>query len=59
MNHELAEHISLMAAPIYAALLMRAEPREVITEREWLEAARKLAIRLARALWLQTLDTEA
>jgi hypothetical protein len=59
MNRELAEHISLMAAPIYAALLA---PYMIagrgVTE-EGLEHLRATAITQALALWQQALKTEA
>jgi hypothetical protein len=58
MNRELAEHVSLIAAPIYAAMLARAEPREVIGDREWQDTAMSIAIKLAHKLWIATLDTE-
>jgi hypothetical protein len=57
MNSELATHISLLAAPIYAAMLT-----PWIARGEWIPAAmlddlRKRAIVQAQALWLETLDT--
>ena len=53
MTPERAEHISLLAAPIYAALLAQGlyAPAEV------LDAMRKQAIVQAQALWQATLDT--
>jgi hypothetical protein len=58
MNRELAEHISLLAAPIYAALLTRdwTETRSNIPP-EMLSRLRGLAITQAHALWLDTLET--
>jgi hypothetical protein len=58
MNRELAEHIGVLAAPIYAALLAPylASGREVSAEA--LNTLRSTAITQARALWLDTLDTE-
>lgn len=58
MNRELAEHISLLAAPIYAAMM-----REVVSidglhvPAVILEGMRKQAIQQAHELWLQTLVT--
>jgi hypothetical protein len=62
MNRELAEHISLLAAPIYAAVLAPysaylASGGELPAEA--LDALRGSAITQAHALWLQTLETEA
>lgn len=57
MTRELAEHISLLAAPIYAALLERhwRETRCNIPQ-EVLAHLRGLAIAQAQALWLETLE---
>ena len=57
MNPEIAEHISLLAAPIYAAMLAPylASGREVLAEA--LNTLRATAITQAHALWLQTLET--
>lgn len=58
MNRELAEHISLLAAPIYGSMLAPylASGREVAAEA--LNTLRATAIEQAHALWLQTLDSE-
>ena len=60
MTPELAEHISLMAAPIYGALLTMATPRVgrtlSVTE---LADLRKAAITQAHALWLDTLESKS
>jgi hypothetical protein len=58
MTPELAEHISLLAAPIYAAMLA-----PWVARGEWIPAAmlddlRKRAIAQAQALWLETLETK-
>ena len=60
MNRELAEHVSLLAAPIYAGFLSRAVAARTDNEIgvEILNALRRDAITQARALWLQTLDTK-
>ena len=60
MNVELADHIALLAAPIYAAFLAHA--LGVAVGQENLPAAvlaelRKQAITQAMALWLDTRDT--
>jgi hypothetical protein len=57
VNRELAEHISLLAAPVYAAILTMASPRvgRTLSVME-LNDLRKAAITQAHALWLQTLD---
>jgi hypothetical protein len=59
MNRELAEHISLVAAPIYAEMLGQLlsidglhAPAELVAD------LRRQAIAEAHALWLQALDTE-
>jgi hypothetical protein len=58
VNRELAEHVSLIAAPILAALIVRAPPTQMIGDPEWQKQARSVAINLAHDLWLATLDTE-
>lgn len=57
MNTELATHISLLAAPLYAALLQRhwTVTRANIPPDE-LSNLRNLAITQAHALWLDTLE---
>jgi len=58
MNQELAEHISLLAAPIFAAML---QPHMVTSKEvsvETLSMLRKHAIIQARALWLETVETK-
>ena len=57
MTPELAEHISLLAAPIYAALLEPWVTRGELVPAATLDTFRKLAIQQAQALWLETLDT--
>jgi len=47
---ELATHISLLAAPVYAALISRAPPGK-IGDDAWQEQARTIALALARELW--------
>lgn len=57
MNRELAEHISLMAAALYAVLA--AQERTQTTNDvapEKLALMRRIAIEQAHALWLDTLD---
>ena len=57
MNRELAEHISLLAAPIYAALLMQVSSVDgLFVPAEILNTMREHAITQAHALWLQTLE---
>ena len=51
VNADLATHISLLAAPIFAALLARADPPDMIADAEWQEMAMKIALALARKLW--------
>ena len=53
MNDELADHIALLAAPIYAALMQRASNIELQSQ-EWQQDARAAAIRQAMALWQDT-----
>jgi len=57
---ELAEHISLLAAPVYAAFLARAIEGRSDNDipAETLAVLRRHAIVQAHALWLDTLDTE-
>lgn len=57
MNSDLATHISILAAPIYSALIARAEPPVSIKDDEWHGIARIVAIGLARQLWEATLAT--
>jgi hypothetical protein len=58
VNRELAEHISALAAPIYAALIVRAvAPKEMVGDPVWQDQARSVAINLAHDLWLATLGT--
>jgi hypothetical protein len=53
MGHDLATHISLLAAPIYAALIISArvthtgEPNDA----DWRRAMRAVALNQARLLW--------
>ena len=59
MNKDLATHISLLAAPIYAAFLidMVAEMQVPVRKfpSEAIDALRQLAIEHAYGLWLETL----
>ena len=57
MTLELAEHISLMAAPIYAGMLAPFFMANAVIDAKTLDTLRKRAITHALALWLQTLDT--
>jgi hypothetical protein len=57
MNRELAEHISLMAAPMMAAMLVPYLQRGNVRESE-LIILRETAIIQARALWRATLESE-
>ena len=59
MNHELATHISLLAAPIYAAMLAPYLGSGRGVAAEGLDTLRGTAITQAHALWLETLDTPA
>lgn len=54
MNHDLAEHISLLAAPLYAMLIAQQAGYEVPAAR--LSELRRHAITQAHALWLDTLE---
>jgi hypothetical protein len=55
MNRELADHISLLAAPIYAALISsRGNPRAQTDD--WHLMAQGIAIRRALELWRETLS---
>ena len=53
MNDELATHISLLAAPIFAALLQRGSVID-LEGSEWQKTARAWAIRQAQQLWEDT-----
>jgi hypothetical protein len=57
MNNELAEHISLLAAPIFAALVQAHVEHTAEVSVETLNALMQTAITQAHALWLATLDT--
>jgi hypothetical protein len=57
MNRELAEHVSLLAAPIFAALLQPQFTYSAEVSVETLALLRKHAITQAHALWLDTLET--
>jgi hypothetical protein len=57
MSPELAEHISLLAAPIYATLIARPKPPSDVTDEEYRGLAILAAIRMAQELWKATLDT--
>jgi hypothetical protein len=54
VNDELAAHISLLAAPIFAALIATSPP-ERVNDEEWRAVARIGAISMARELWMATL----
>jgi hypothetical protein len=56
VNRELAEHVSLIAAPIFAALIARAAPPQMIGDPDWQKQAHAVAINLAHDLWLATLE---
>jgi hypothetical protein len=56
MNDELATHISLLAAPIFAALIATSPP-ETVNDEAWRAMARIGAISMARELWEATLAT--
>ena len=56
MNRELAEHISLLAAPIFAALVQPHVTYSAEVSVEALATLRMHAISQAHALWLQTLE---
>ena len=58
MNFELADQISLIAAPIYAAL-MRGATVEDLESRAWQKAAHTAAIRQALALRKRALEMPA
>ena len=54
------DHISLVAAPVYAALLQRHwQHSHANIEPEMLSQYRALAITQAKALWLDTRDAAA
>ncbi len=57
MTQDQARHISLLAAPIYAALLHKYQTHELSTEA--LHASRRQAVLQAMRLWRQTLEEEA
>jgi len=59
MNQELAEHISLIAAPLYAAFLARVIVTRVDNDIpiETLIALRRCALEQAQALWLDVLES--
>ena len=60
MNRGLAEQISLLAAPLYAALLQRHwSVTQANIPPEELSNLRNLAITQAHALWLDTLERPA
>ena len=59
MNSELATHISLLAAPIYAAFLQLHAAAGKDVPADTLNTLRRHAITQAHALWLETLDSEA
>lgn len=54
VNEELATHISLLAAPIYSAMIARSPPAGTVSV-EWHKRARAEAIERARELWIATL----
>ena len=53
MNEDLATHISLLAAPIFAALIADGRVRD---DQAYRALAAITAIRLARELWKATLE---
>ena len=58
MNSDLADHISLLAAPIYAALLVRdGHDSDQGPDNIELDRLCDFAIEYATALWQRTLDT--
>ena len=57
MNRELAEHISLLAAPIFAAIVQPHILHSTEVSVETLATLRTQAITQAHALWLETLET--
>jgi hypothetical protein len=59
MNRELAEHISLLAAPIYAVMIEANMTGKGKISPQLQPELRRQAIAQAHALWLETLDTEA
>lgn len=58
MNRELAEHISRLAAPLFAAMLAPHVTYSPSVSVATLTVLRQHAIEQAHALWLQTLDAE-
>ena len=59
MKHELAEHISLLAAPIYAAMVQAHMIGSPSVSTEMQATLRRHALTQAHALWLDVLDTKA
>jgi hypothetical protein len=57
MNRELAEHVSLIAAPILGGMIAQADPADCV-DPAWFKTATETAIRIAHDLWLATLDAE-
>ena len=58
MNSDLADHISLLAAPIYAALLVRdGHDSDRGSDNIELDRLCDIAIQHAACLWQRTLDT--
>jgi hypothetical protein len=57
VKQELATHVSLLAAPIYAALIARADAHGDVADEEFRGMALIAAIRMARELWEATLAT--
>ena len=55
MNHDLATHISLLAAPIFAALLRHGSVAD-LEDPKWQKEARAAAIRQAKRLWEDVCD---
>ena len=55
MPEDLATHISLLAAPIFAALLRHGSFAD-LEDPKWQEAARAASIRQAKRLWEDTLE---
>lgn len=55
MEVEVAEHISRLAAPIFAALLSHGSVSD-LENPEWQRKARAAAIRQACRLWEDTID---
>jgi hypothetical protein len=57
MNRELAEHVSLLAAPIFAALIVSARVTQTgePNDSAWQGAMRFVALNQARLLWEEAL----